>query len=547
MEAAQAPPSVATAASVQPQTTTDASAGETMPEQAGSAAATVPGQPAENTDVAADAAEVPAVQADADPAGALARLTTQTAELAARLPQGGGGAQSQCFEARELQSRLTTNGTAMLLSAARGEDYEICIKYFKLALQIDASSLQVAKLLELSLALFVDPADLGSRLEVDQLRVELSPKHDTAPRSDPNATATSPEDAQADGTLTQSARSKLYAPGLQIISPGVRKQVLRIGDSVTFPRKGDLLTMHYAGSLATSGTVFDSSIERGQPFRFQVGIGQVIQGWDEGVVRMSLGEKAVLHITSDCAYGSEEVGDGAIPANSDLVFEVELLAIGNETVGDDDDAEIIGSSVTDTVMGGLFGGAWQYITGQDLLPCGEDGVSETLPHSWIIAGCPDARYGGVYSRDDSKPDANSQAHYCNENNMHMYYKDGWWVLKDIFTPDENSSIARLLSSVDGPLQSGQHTWEWWKEGDWASLELDMRQKFCPLIVSGTPDGRFSGLYRQDATAPRANGQPHFSNDAGMHLFFGTAKGWCKSMPRMSCDHTSSVTVAHRIV
>ena len=167
------------------------------------------------------------------------------------------------------------------------------------------------------------------------------------------------------------------------------------------------------------------------------------------------------------------------------------------------------------------------VTGQDLLPDGEEDLSETLPHTWSLSGCPDARYSGTYAPDTDAPEANLQAHYCNQGGMHLYHKDGWWVLKDIFTPDENSSIARLLSSSNGLLQPGQHTWEWWNDGDWSSIELEMQQNFTPLVVSGTPDGRFSGLYRQDTTHPTANGQPHFSNESRAHLFFGTAKGWCE--------------------
>lgn len=98
------------------------------------------------------------------------------------------------------------------------------------------------------------------------------------------------------------------------------------GDGVTFPKKGDTLVMHYTGSLASDGTVFDSS--RGptrQPLTFTIGVGQVIVGWDEGVMQMSLGERATLAIPSQLAYG--EKGSGAIPPNADLLFDVELLKI----------------------------------------------------------------------------------------------------------------------------------------------------------------------------------------------------------------------------
>jgi FK506-binding protein 1 len=109
---------------------------------------------------------------------------------------------------------------------------------------------------------------------------------------------------------------------------GVTKESLQPGDGIHFPKPGDQLTMHYTGTLADGGKQFDSSISRGKPFQFVIGIGQVIQGWDEGVMLMSLGEKARLKITSDYGYGTEGA-PGAIPPNADLNFDVELLAIGN--------------------------------------------------------------------------------------------------------------------------------------------------------------------------------------------------------------------------
>mmetsp|Transcript_27328 Transcript_27328/g.69121 ORF Transcript_27328/g.69121 Transcript_27328/m.69121 type:complete len:112 (+) Transcript_27328:83-418(+) len=107
---------------------------------------------------------------------------------------------------------------------------------------------------------------------------------------------------------------------------GVEVKTIRQGDGQTYPRQGDKLRMHYVGTIAATGKKFDSSIDRGIPFRFQIGVGQVIKGWDEGVMQMSLGEQAVLTITSDYAYGMMGAG-GSIPADTDLVFEVELLDI----------------------------------------------------------------------------------------------------------------------------------------------------------------------------------------------------------------------------
>lgn len=90
---------------------------------------------------------------------------------------------------------------------------------------------------------------------------------------------------------------------------------------------GDNVTVHYVGIL-TNGTVFDASRNRGnQGFSFALGAGQVIKGWDEGVAGMKVGGKRKLTIPSNLAYGNQAVG-GVIPANSTLIFEVELLSTG---------------------------------------------------------------------------------------------------------------------------------------------------------------------------------------------------------------------------
>ncbi|KAL3816134.1 hypothetical protein ACHAXA_011631 [Cyclostephanos tholiformis] len=111
---------------------------------------------------------------------------------------------------------------------------------------------------------------------------------------------------------------------------GVSKKIISQGDGTNFPKEGDKLTMHYHGTLASNGKKFDASRDRGRPFQFTIGIGQVIRGWDEGVLQMSLGEKALLHISSDYGYGSRGAG-GVIPPNADLNFEVELLGINGKS------------------------------------------------------------------------------------------------------------------------------------------------------------------------------------------------------------------------
>ena len=121
---------------------------------------------------------------------------------------------------------------------------------------------------------------------------------------------------------------------LAMVAEGARLEKLRIGVTKRAEtceqkaRKGDMLSVHYTGKLRETGKVFDSSVERGRPFDFKLGVGQVIRGWDEGVVGMCVGEKRRLGIPAAMAYG--ERGAGAdIPPDSDLVFDVELVAIKN--------------------------------------------------------------------------------------------------------------------------------------------------------------------------------------------------------------------------
>jgi FKBP-type peptidyl-prolyl cis-trans isomerase len=84
--------------------------------------------------------------------------------------------------------------------------------------------------------------------------------------------------------------------------------------------------VHYTGRLA-DGKKFDSSHDHGQPFEFKLGVGRVIKGWDEGLVGMRVGSKRVLTVPPSLGYGDKTIGDGLIPANSTMVFEVELLAV----------------------------------------------------------------------------------------------------------------------------------------------------------------------------------------------------------------------------
>ncbi|KAL4084895.1 hypothetical protein QTP88_027766 [Uroleucon formosanum] len=90
----------------------------------------------------------------------------------------------------------------------------------------------------------------------------------------------------------------------------------------------DMLTMHYTGKLL-DGTKFDSSHDRDQPFTFQLGVGQVIKGWDLGLTKMCVGEKRRLTIPAGLAYGDRGAGN-VIPGGATLVFDVELLNVGDQ-------------------------------------------------------------------------------------------------------------------------------------------------------------------------------------------------------------------------
>ncbi|XP_052869839.1 FK506-binding protein 2 [Anopheles cruzii] len=95
----------------------------------------------------------------------------------------------------------------------------------------------------------------------------------------------------------------------------------------TKTKNGDMLTMHYTGKL-TDGTKFDSSFDRDQPFTFQLGAGQVIKGWDQGLTDMCVGEKRKLTIPPELGYGDRGAGN-VIPGGATLLFDVELINIGD--------------------------------------------------------------------------------------------------------------------------------------------------------------------------------------------------------------------------
>jgi len=120
------------------------------------------------------------------------------------------------------------------------------------------------------------------------------------------------------------AELEKVAAGFDKTNSGLRYKILKKGNG-NQAIKGNTVSVHYEGSL-TNGQVFDSSYQRNQPIDFQLGIGQVIPGWDEGISLLKVGDKARFVIPSELGYGSAGAG-GVIPPNATLIFDVELMEV----------------------------------------------------------------------------------------------------------------------------------------------------------------------------------------------------------------------------
>jgi FKBP-type peptidyl-prolyl cis-trans isomerase len=136
---------------------------------------------------------------------------------------------------------------------------------------------------------------------------------------------TSKAERLAAAKAAQKATLDKIAAGFDETDSGLRYKLIQKGDGPK-AEKGKKVSVHYEGALV-DGQVFDSSYKRNSPIDFQLGVGQVIPGWDEGIGLLRVGDKARFVIPSDLAYGSTGAG-GVIPPDATLIFDVELMKVG---------------------------------------------------------------------------------------------------------------------------------------------------------------------------------------------------------------------------
>lgn len=124
---------------------------------------------------------------------------------------------------------------------------------------------------------------------------------------------------------SSSNQTKKPTGGKQVTTASGLKYVDAVEGTGPSPRTGQTVKVHYTGKLE-NGTKFDSSVDRGEPFEFVIGVGKVIKGWDEGVMTMRVGGKRTLTIPPELGYGARGAGN-VIPPNAILSFDVELLGV----------------------------------------------------------------------------------------------------------------------------------------------------------------------------------------------------------------------------
>jgi peptidylprolyl isomerase len=180
----------------------------------------------------------------------------------------------------------------------------------------------IAPLLALALAFLACGGEKAKpEAESEKRPADAPKKAETAP---PPAPASHAPEAAGD---ERAALARTLGIDLSKIvkHPSGIEYVVRQPGTGAVPKKGERIRAHYTGYLL-NGKKFDSSVDRGQPFETNIGVGQVIRGWDIAFTEMKVGEKRVLFLPPDLAYGASGIG-GVIPPNATLVFDVELLGI----------------------------------------------------------------------------------------------------------------------------------------------------------------------------------------------------------------------------
>ncbi len=125
-------------------------------------------------------------------------------------------------------------------------------------------------------------------------------------------------------TSTENPSNRMQGPDTITTASGLRYMIFKHKGGSEKPKSGDKVAVHYRGKLE-DGTEFDNSFKRGEPFEFQLGMGKVIKGWEEGIALLSVGDSALLIIPPSLGYGNRQIGN--IPANSTLYFDVELVTV----------------------------------------------------------------------------------------------------------------------------------------------------------------------------------------------------------------------------
>lgn len=208
--------------------------------------------------------------------------------------------------------KLTMEALA-ILKVGDSATFKMPLDTFK----VKPAGLEKAKMATLIIVL----RDVKSKAEVEARQAELKALAASIQAAKPDFIARAKGVADSTAKLAKEFGAGKFPANVQTLPTGLKMAVLKEGTGA-LPKKGEIVLVNYYGALKT-GVKFDESFTRGEPISFPIGAGQVIPGWDQGLAEMKEGTIAVLFVPAALGYG--ERAQGPIPANSDLVFYVELL------------------------------------------------------------------------------------------------------------------------------------------------------------------------------------------------------------------------------